>query len=98
LQNISWTDPCYEQKLTADSAHLLKLLVNQLARWPLEKQPIIVIEIKINFFEGNDGSANPAIQRIPLPNGPAEMLEEEPLYVNAKQYQRILKRRQVILT
>lgn len=32
------------------------------------------------------------IQRIPLPN--AELLEEEPLYVNAKQYHRILKRRQ----
>ncbi|XP_053310295.1 nuclear transcription factor Y subunit alpha isoform X5 [Spea bombifrons] len=34
----------------------------------------------------------PALQRIPLPG--AEMLEEEPLYVNAKQYHRILKRRQ----
>ncbi|KAG1652929.1 Nuclear transcription factor Y subunit alpha [Nymphon striatum] len=34
-----------------------------------------------------------AMQRIPLPAG-AELLEEEPLYVNAKQYHRILKRRQ----
>lgn len=33
------------------------------------------------------------LQRIPLPNG-AEVFEEEPLYVNAKQYHRILKRRQ----
>ena len=38
-------------------------------------------------------AVNPAIQRIPLP-GSAEILEEEPLYVNAKQYHRILKRRQ----
>ncbi|TSW62354.1 Nuclear transcription factor Y subunit alpha [Bagarius yarrelli] len=38
------------------------------------------------------GSTIPTIQRIPLPG--AEMLEEEPLYVNAKQYHRILKRRQ----
>ncbi|CAH1256949.1 NFYA [Branchiostoma lanceolatum] len=34
----------------------------------------------------------PTMQRIPLPG--AELLEEEPLYVNAKQYHRILKRRQ----
>ncbi|XP_076351483.1 nuclear transcription factor Y subunit alpha-like isoform X1 [Tachypleus tridentatus] len=33
-----------------------------------------------------------AMQRLPLPA--AELLEEEPLYVNAKQYHRILKRRQ----
>ncbi|XP_022241318.1 nuclear transcription factor Y subunit alpha-like isoform X2 [Limulus polyphemus] len=33
-----------------------------------------------------------ALQRLPLPG--AELLEEEPLYVNAKQYHRILKRRQ----
>ncbi|XP_071452466.1 nuclear transcription factor Y subunit alpha isoform X2 [Hetaerina americana] len=35
----------------------------------------------------------PQFQRIPLPGG-TEFLEEEPLYVNAKQYRRILKRRQ----
>ncbi|XP_040008412.1 nuclear transcription factor Y, alpha, like isoform X8 [Xiphias gladius] len=38
------------------------------------------------------GGGVPTMQRIPLPG--AEMLEEEPLYVNAKQYHRILKRRQ----
>ncbi|KAJ7999108.1 hypothetical protein DPEC_G00211990 [Dallia pectoralis] len=38
------------------------------------------------------GTTVPNMQRIPLPG--AEMLEEEPLYVNAKQYNRILKRRQ----
>ncbi|XP_065097025.1 nuclear transcription factor Y subunit alpha isoform X1 [Paramisgurnus dabryanus] len=38
------------------------------------------------------GTSVPTMQRIPLPG--AEMLEEEPLYVNAKQYHRILKRRQ----
>lgn len=31
-------------------------------------------------------------QRLPIPGN--EFLEEEPLYVNAKQYRRILKRRQ----
>ncbi|XP_062842909.1 nuclear transcription factor Y subunit alpha isoform X2 [Trichomycterus rosablanca] len=38
------------------------------------------------------GGSVPTMQRIALPG--AEMLEEEPLYVNAKQYHRILKRRQ----
>lgn len=40
----------------------------------------------------HSGGSVPTMQRIPLPG--AEMLEEEPLYVNAKQYHRILKRRQ----
>merc|ERR1719244_183791 len=39
-----------------------------------------------------NAGGNTAIQRLPI-SGP-EMLEEEPLYVNAKQYHRILKRRQ----
>ena len=39
---------------------------------------------------GNSGT--PQFQRVALPN--AEIFEEEPLYVNAKQYRRILKRRQ----
>ena len=41
---------------------------------------------------GSSGSGNSSqnVQRLPI-SGP-EMLEEEPLYVNAKQYHRILKR------
>ena len=42
---------------------------------------------------GSGSSSQPQnIQRLPM--GGSEMLEEEPLYVNAKQYHRILKRRQ----
>ncbi|KAL0273076.1 UNVERIFIED_CONTAM: hypothetical protein PYX00_005835 [Menopon gallinae] len=38
-------------------------------------------------------AAGGAFPRVPIPVA-AELLEEEPLYVNAKQYRRILKRRQ----
>ena len=34
----------------------------------------------------------PSIQRIPIPE--QDVLDDQPLYVNAKQYHRILKRRQ----
>jgi hypothetical protein len=52
-----------------------------------------VIRSGLLFMQMVPGAGSvPAIQRIPLPG--AEMLEEEPLYVNAKQYHRILKRRQ----
>lgn len=42
------------------------------------------------------GGANgvPNMQRLPIGGGAPEVQEEEPLYVNAKQYNRILKRRQ----
>merc|ERR1719290_841821 len=39
------------------------------------------------------GASSTNNQRLPITTGP-EILEEEPLYVNAKQYHRILKRRQ----
>jgi nuclear transcription factor Y alpha len=42
---------------------------------------------------GQGGQAIQTVQRIPI-TAQSEMLEEEPLYVNAKQYNRILKRRQ----
>lgn len=44
----------------------------------------------IQMVPGNSGQTQ--FQRVALPN--AEVFEEEPLYVNAKQYRRILKRRQ----
>ncbi|KAG7237536.1 hypothetical protein INR49_032234 [Caranx melampygus] len=48
--------------------------------------------VSLPLSDGAGGGGVPTMQRIPLPG--AEMLEEEPLYVNAKQYHRILKRRQ----
>lgn len=41
---------------------------------------------------GSSSGAVSQFQRVPIPG--TEFLEEEPLYVNAKQYRRILKRRQ----
>ncbi|XP_061644033.1 nuclear transcription factor Y, alpha, like isoform X1 [Phyllopteryx taeniolatus] len=51
---------------------------------------MVMVRPNVEMVPG--GGAVPTMQRIPLPG--AEMLEEEPLYVNAKQYHRILKRRQ----
>ncbi|XP_048879511.1 nuclear transcription factor Y subunit alpha isoform X3 [Brienomyrus brachyistius] len=51
----------------------------------------VTLPVSGNMMVPGSGTV-PSIQRIPLPG--AEMLEEEPLYVNAKQYHRILKRRQ----
>ncbi|XP_019716311.1 nuclear transcription factor Y, alpha, like isoform X1 [Hippocampus comes] len=51
---------------------------------------MVMVRPSVEMVPG--GGAVPTMQRIPLPG--AEMLEEEPLYVNAKQYHRILKRRQ----
>lgn len=50
----------------------------------------------IMMVPGTSTSNTNAGQRLQLANNPApaEVLEEEPLYVNAKQYHRILKRRQ----
>lgn len=51
---------------------------------------LIVSYLYHQMVPGNSGQTQ--FQRVALPN--AEFLEEEPLYVNAKQYRRILKRRQ----
>ncbi len=45
------------------------------------------------FIQVIQGAGTPTITRMPI-STPTELLEEEPLYVNAKQYHRILKRRQ----
>lgn len=44
------------------------------------------------MVQGNNGLQNPVSQRVNIPPQ-ADVTEEEPLYVNAKQYNRILKRR-----
>ncbi|XP_031341545.1 nuclear transcription factor Y subunit alpha isoform X2 [Photinus pyralis] len=47
----------------------------------------------VMMVPSTSGSSVNQFQRMPLPTN-TEFLEEEPLYVNAKQYRRILKRRQ----
>ncbi|CAN8026525.1 unnamed protein product [Ixodes persulcatus] len=67
----------------------------------------IVMVVPNNAVSGNAGGGAggaatlQTVQRIPIPGAggtaaaaPADIAEEEPLYVNAKQYHRILKRRQ----
>ncbi|XP_023218828.1 nuclear transcription factor Y subunit alpha-like isoform X1 [Centruroides sculpturatus] len=50
--------------------------------------------IVMQVMPGNgNGTGLQTMPRLPIPAG-AELMEEEPLYVNAKQYHRILKRRQ----
>lgn len=46
--------------------------------------------LDLQMVPGSSGVSQ--FQRVPIPG--TEFLEEEPLYVNAKQYRRILKRRQ----
>lgn len=53
---------------------------------------ILFFFFKVVPDRNSAGVGLPQFQRIPLPG--TEFLEEEPLYVNAKQYKRILKRRQ----
>ncbi|XP_064482388.1 nuclear transcription factor Y subunit alpha-like isoform X2 [Ornithodoros turicata] len=53
---------------------------------------VMVVPNNATGATSNQTAALQAVQRIPLPG--AELVEEEPLYVNAKQYHRILKRRQ----
>lgn len=54
------------------------------------KENLMLIFRFCQMVPGTSGVSQ--FQRVPIPG--TEFLEEEPLYVNAKQYRRILKRRQ----
>lgn len=59
----------------------------------VDKPQVIMV---VNGGQTDVIAASASVQRVPISgsDGSAERLEEEPLYVNAKQYNRILKRRQ----
>lgn len=80
------------------------LAINARHLIPAGRSPQVVPNNAVsgNAGGGAGGAATlQTVQRIPIPGAgataaaaPADIAEEEPLYVNAKQYHRILKRRQ----